>query len=299
MKYIALLFVTVAALTATACSSANESASATHTTFPNENLLLSVEQFASEMLAENTVIIDTRTSDSAFTASRIPGAIYFHSRRDLNDPDAAVEFFMVGPQAFEAMMRELGIHNDSRILLYDEGDNLGSARLFYALEYFGYEGYVALLDGGKKAWVHAEMAVASGTPDEHLMGTFTSRVREDRVCDVRAVMAAAENPNQIVFDVRSADEFDGTDVRAAQGGHIPGAVHLEWREVLQDGDIPFFRSFEEIRDLYASLGITPDKEVIPHCHTNVRGSHAYFTLRLMGYDSVRPYEGSWAEFGNL
>ena len=132
-----------------------------------------------------------------------------------------------------------------------------------------------------------------------MSGTYTANVQEDRVCDVTAVLAAVEDPNTIIFDVRSAEEFEGTDVRAAKGGHIPGAVHLEWKEVLQDGEIPYFRSYEEIRDIYASLGITPDKNVIPHCHTNVRGSHAYFALRLMGYDSVRPYEGSWAEFGNL
>ena len=301
MKFLLLPLLAATLFFTAGCSPSSDSSNGTtdHTTYPNHRLLLSVDQFASEMQLDNTVVIDTRTSDSAFAASRIPGSVHFHSRHDLNDPDAAVQFFMVGPQAFESMMRELGLHNDTRILIYDEGDHLGSARLFYALEYFGHEGYVALLNGGKKAWVAAEMQVSSGTPDERLMGSYTARIQEDRVCDVRTVMAAAENPNQIVFDVRSAEEFDGTDVRAARGGHIPGAVHLEWREVLMDGDIPFFRPYVEIRDLYASLGITPDKEVIPHCHTNVRGSHAYFTLRLMGYDSVRPYEGSWAEFGNL
>jgi len=143
------------------------------------------------------------------------------------------------------------------------------------------------------------MEVTAEQPGTPMSGTYTANVQEDRVCDVTAVLAAVEDPNTIIFDVRSAEEFEGTDVRAAKGGHIPGAVHLEWKEVLQDGEIPYFRSYEEIRDIYASLGITPDKNVIPHCHTNVRGSHAYFALRLMGYDSVRPYEGSWAEFGNL
>ncbi|MGF1669455.1 MAG: sulfurtransferase, partial [Balneolaceae bacterium] len=85
---------------------------------------------------------------------------------------------------------------------------------------------------------------------------------------------------------------------AERSGHIPNAVNLEWNNVLQDGDIPYFKPAQEIQELFASRGITPDKEIIPHCQTNVRGSHAYFTLRLMGYDSVRPYEGSWAEYGN-
>lgn len=295
MKYFSLPLILAAMVIAVACNPAPQGPA----TYPNAHLLLTVDQFAQYAQMDNTVIIDTRTSDSAFAAGHIPGAVHFHSRRDLNDPEAAVEFFMVGPEAFETMMQGLGLSNTSRVLLYDEGDNLGSARLFYALEYFGFTGSVSLLDGGMKAWETSAMQTSTGTTEERLAGTFTSRVQEDRMCDIRVVLAAGENPNQIVFDVRSADEFEGSDVRAARGGHIPGAVHLEWRDVLQDGDIPFFRPYEEIRDLYASLGITPDKEVIPHCHTNVRGSHAYFTLRLMGYDSVRPYEGSWAEFGNL
>lgn len=111
-------------------------------------------------------------------------------------------------------------------------------------------------------------------------------------------MQAAEDPNKVIFDARSAAEFSGDDERAARSGHIPNAVHLEWSEVLLEGDIPYFKPAADIQEMFTSKGITPDKEVIPHCHTNVRGSHAYFTLRLMGYDSVRPYEGSWAEYGN-
>ncbi|MCA1801686.1 MAG: hypothetical protein LC662_04410 [Rhodothermaceae bacterium] len=70
------------------------------------------------------------------------------------------------------------------------------------------------------------------------------------------------------------------------------------RKVLEPEGIPYFLPASAIQHQYDALGITRDKEVIPHCHTNVRGSHAYFTLRLMGYDSVRAYEGSWSEYGN-
>jgi len=277
---------------------ASESTEAGPDTYPNAHLLLSVEEFASAMQNPEVIIIDTRTSDSAFTASRIPGAIHLHSRSALMDREHPVEHFMVGAEAFQTIAQAAGLHNQSRILIYDEGNALGSARLFYALEYFGFEGHASLLNGGFAAWTSAEMTLTSGEAPAPMAGTFTSRIQEDRMCDIRTVIGAVNDPNVIVFDVRSRDEYDGVDVRAAQGGHIPGAVNLEWSDVLEEGDIPFFRSFEEIDALYASLGVTRDKEVIPHCHTNVRGSHAYFTLRLMGFDSVRAYEGSWSEFGN-
>jgi thiosulfate/3-mercaptopyruvate sulfurtransferase len=277
---------------------ASESTKTGPVTYPNASLLLSVEEFAAAIQNPDVIIVDTRTSDSAFTASRIPGAVYLHSRSALMDREHPVEHFMIGAEAFQAIAQSIGLHNQARVLIYDEGNALGSARLFYALEYFGFEGKASILNGGFVAWTAAEMPVASGEAPTPLAGTFASRIQEDRMCDIRTVLGAANDPNVIVFDVRSRDEYDGVDVRAAQGGHIPGAVNLEWSDVLKEGDIPFFRPFEEIEELYASLGVTRDKEVIPHCHTNVRGSHAYFTLRLMGFDSVRAYEGSWSEFGN-
>jgi thiosulfate/3-mercaptopyruvate sulfurtransferase len=50
--------------------------------------------------------------------------------------------------------------------------------------------------------------------------------------------------------------------------------------------------------LYADAGVTPDKQVIPYCATGVRSAVTYFTLRLLGYDDVALYTGSWDEWGN-
>jgi thiosulfate/3-mercaptopyruvate sulfurtransferase len=272
-------------------------------TYPNATLLLSADDFDQAASSENTIIVDTRTSYEAFMAAHIPGAVYFHARRDLEDANHPVRHFLIDAEAFELAMQALGLHNNSRVLIYDEGNALGSARLFYALEYYGHTGPISVLDGGFAGWQAASKPVASveeGEPIEvqSASGTFTSRIQEDRQCDLAYVTGIQPGDNRIIFDVRSAEEFEGTDVRAAEGGHIPGAVNMEWSSVLMDGEVPYFLPFEEIRDLYASLGITPDKEVIPHCHTNVRGSHAYFALRLMGYDEIRPFEGSWSEYGN-
>lgn len=273
-------------------------------TYPNAELLLTAEAFQKEAQLPNTLVIDTRSSFEAWKDGHIPGSVYFHARRDLEDKTHPVEHFLVGPDAFQDHMQALGLNNNTRVLIYDEGNVLGSARLFYALEYFGFEGTVSVLNGGFSAWKAAELPVSTLVEDEPIsvdgaVGTFTSRVQENLQCDLAYVRGVEPGSNRIIFDARSADEYEGTDVRAAKGGHIPGAVNLEWSQVLVEGDVPYIKSFEKIDSLYTSLGITRDKEVIPHCHTNVRGSHAYFTLRLMGFDSIKPYEGSWSEFGNV
>lgn len=271
-------------------------------TYPNAELLLSADGFESELQNSDALIIDARGSFEAYKTGHIPGAVYFHARRDMVDKEHPVENFMVDADMFQDLMQSIGVNNNSRVLIYDEGNSLGSARLFYGLEYYGFEGMVSVLDGGMAAWEAAQKPVVSVELEtleiSTKQGDFVSRKQENKQCDIAYVTGVEPGSNKIIFDVRSADEYEGIDVRADQGGHIPGAVNLEWSKVLVDGDVPYFKSHTDIQAIYDSLGITRDKEVIPHCHTNVRGSHAYFTLRLMGYDSVRPYEGSWSEYGN-
>lgn len=262
------------------------------TDYPNAHLLVDSTELNSMMQQDNIFLIDARaeTGDSL-----IPGAIHFSAIEKLTDPDHPVQSYLIGPEVFEQMMREIGLNNEDRVVIYDEGNALAAARLFYAMDYYGFSN-ASLLNGGIQGWASAYPIVDYSS--ERAPGNFTVEVQDAKFCDLSYVMEASNDPNKIIFDVRSEDEYTGEDERAEQSGHIPNAVHLEWSNVLADDGVPFFKSAQEIQDIYDSLGITRDKEVIPHCHTNVRGSHAYFTLRLMGYDSVRAYEGSWSEYGN-
>lgn len=264
------------------------------TDYPNSHLLLQASDLSTMLASDDIILIDARAEVSD---SIIPGSVHFPAVSELTDPEHPVASFLIGPEIFQEKMRSIGLNNNSRVVIYDAGNSLASARLFYALDYYGFSN-ASLVNGGIEGWLNAGYSVQnmhhSAEP-----GTFRFDVQEAKSCDITYVMEAANDPNKIIFDARSEDEYTGTDVRAERGGHIPNAVNLEWSRVLQPEGTPYFLPAQEIQDIYSSLGITPDKEVIPHCHTNVRGSHAYFTLRLMGYDSVRPYEGSWAEYGNF
>jgi thiosulfate/3-mercaptopyruvate sulfurtransferase len=263
------------------------------TDYPNSHLLLSAEELQEILANEEIILIDAREAKSD---SLIPGATFFSASYELTDRDYPVENYLIGPEVFQEKMRNLGLNNDSDVVIYDDGNNLWAARLFYALDYYGFSN-ARLLNGGLSAWIEAGLPI-SYQYAVHDPGSFRFDVQEGLMCDFDYIIEASNNPNKIIFDARSAGEFSGDDVRAERGGNIPNAVNLEWSSVLEREGVPKFLPAEEIRVMFESLGITPDKEVIPHCHTNVRGSHAYFTLRLMGYDTVRPYEGSWAEYGN-
>ncbi len=263
------------------------------TEYPNSHLLIEADELFSKLQTENVFLIDAReeTGDSL-----LPGAIHFAAIQELVDPDHPVENYLIGPDLFQEKMREIGLHNNHSVVIYDDGNNLAAARLFYALDYYGFQN-ASLLNGGLQAWINEGFPL-SRERLFYIRGTFEVDEQEALMCDFDYIIEAANSPDKIIFDARSAEEYIGEEVRSERGGHIPNAVNIEWRKVLQEEGIPYFLPPEELRKLFAENGITPEKEIIPHCQSNVRGSHAYFTLRLMGYDSVRPYEGSWFEYGN-
>jgi thiosulfate/3-mercaptopyruvate sulfurtransferase len=112
----------------------------------------------------------------------------------------------------------------------------------------------------------------------------------------RDVQGALERPDAVILDARSDGEYCGTAVRAKRGGRVPGAVHVEWtRNLGPDGA---FKPADELREMYESAGVTPDREVLTYCQGGYRAAHAYLALRLLGYPRVRNYVGSWKEWGD-
>lgn len=267
--------------------------------YPNGEVLVGIDDLASLMQNSNVVLVDMR--DDAFMEGHIPGAVWFGGISALVDESNEIDAFLAGPAMFQDMMRMVGVDNDSRIIIYDGGNGLGASRLFYALSLYGHEN-ASVLNGGFAAWKAANMMISSEA-EIPSRGNFTVEYNEERACDISFITNRLDNDNVVILDARAPGEYSGETLRAERGGHIPGAVNLEWRNFVEaNGDlsegIPFFKSAGELRNILAEKGITRDKEVITHCQSNVRGSHAFFTLRLMGYDDVRAYEGSWYEWGN-
>jgi thiosulfate/3-mercaptopyruvate sulfurtransferase len=109
----------------------------------------------------------------------------------------------------------------------------------------------------------------------------------------------------VLVDVRSPQEYTGERTHmpdypqegTLRGGHIPTAVNIPWARAVNEDST--FKSADELRELYAAQGVTPDKEVIAYCRIGERSSHTWFVLTyLLGYPKVRNYDGSWTEWGN-
>ncbi|MBS0337194.1 MAG: sulfurtransferase, partial [Proteobacteria bacterium] len=110
------------------------------------------------------------------------------------------------------------------------------------------------------------------------------------------VHRAIGDAQAVIVDVRRESEHLGTEKRARRAGTVPGAVHIFWRDHLDARGA--FRPADEIRALYASKGVTPDKTVIPFCQGGYRSASTFLALKSLGFPRVRNYVGSWGEWGN-
>jgi len=237
-------------------------------------------------------IVDLRAED-AYRRGHIPGAVHL-SPHQLKDPDN--EVYVIAPDRFARLMGDLGIGNDTTVVGYDDQGGLFAARLWWVLEYYGHA-QAKVLNGGWNKWVQEKRPVTAAVPDPQPVA-FAVKPDPTKLSLVDDLLTDLKRPDVVILDARSPGEYSGFDVRARRGGHIPGAVNREWVRNLTTDAVKTFRPAAELRKLYEAAGVTRDKAVITYCQTGVRAAHAHFTLRLLGYDRVRNYDGSWQEWGN-
>ena len=278
--------------------------------YPNGQFLADVELLSAHLDDPDLRILDIRSAE-AYAAGHIPGAAHLPLSSIVSTVNRIpFEFNQEGVQ--DALSRA-GVQPDMTVVMYDDLGMMNAARLFWTLEYVGHQD-LKVLNGGWNAWV--EQGGEQSTSEPAIEATnYQIQLVPEKLVTAEELLTLLDDPDIIVVDARSPQEYTG-EVRLAQrGGHIPGAVNLvwldvleggdtvyavepDWQEQLQDEDVERLKSAEEIQDMLASLGLQPDKEVITYCQTLWRGAHLYFVLRLMGYDQVRGYDGSWAEWGN-
>ena len=204
----------------------------------------------------NLRIVDCDVRD-AYRRAHIPGAVgvqdnYFKNPDDLR--------FVMTPAQFAAEMSSLGIGDATEVIAYDAG-SVTAGRLWWCLNYYGHT-KVRVLNGGWNLWLQEGRPVNMAVP-KVAPATFTPRVNDSFLATADYLLAALQRPDAVILDVRSDGEWDGTNTRGNQRpGHIPGAVHIEWLNNVTADDVRSFKSADELREMFAAAGITPEKEVI-------------------------------------
>jgi thiosulfate/3-mercaptopyruvate sulfurtransferase len=265
-------------------------------------VLVDAEWVEQHLHDPNVRIIEVDVDTTAYEQGHIPGAVGFNWQKELQDQIVRAP---IGKPQLEDLLSRAGVSNDTTIVLYGDNNNWFAAWALWILKYYGHED-VRLLNGGRVKWLADKREITQKVPSY----PRTNYVAKEPVGEVRAlrdyVLSRLGQSNVALVDVRSPAEYSGQLLAPAnlpqegaqRGGHIPGAANIPWSmAVREDGT---FKSADELRDLYQSKGITPDKEVIAYCRIGERSSHTWFVLRyLLGYSNVRNYDGSWTEWGSL
>ena len=265
-------------------------------------VLVTTEWLAEHLNDEGVVVAEVDENPDLYDEGHIPGSIKLHWRDDLQDP---VERDLVEREVFERLLGERGISNETALVLYGDRNNWFAAYAYWYLKIYGHED-VRILDGGRQKWIdegrELTTDVASPQPARYQAKERDGSIRAFRDA-VREGIGAGE---KALIDVRSPQEYAGDLIAppgyeqegAQRGGHIPTAQSIPWAQAVRDDGT--FKPADELRELYQDKGVGPEKEVTAYCRIGERSAHTWFVLReLLGYETVKNYDGSWTEWGNL
>ncbi len=249
---------------------------------------------------DGVVVLESDEDVLLYATGHIPGALKLDWHVDLNDP--VTRDYVDGSQ-FAKVLGERGIGRQTTVVIYGDKSNWWAAYALWVFSLFGHAD-VRLLDGGRAKWVAEGRDLTRDVPDT-VATDYPVVERND--APIRAfkddVLAHLGKP---LVDVRSPGEFSGELLHmpdypqegAMRGGHIPGAASVPWARAANDDAT--FRSRAELEQIYLTeQGLSTDDDVVAYCRIGERSSHTWFVLtHLLGFDSVRNYDGSWTEWGN-
>jgi thiosulfate/3-mercaptopyruvate sulfurtransferase len=291
MRRLTLLSLVVAA----ACSGGDTQATASAPTEYASDVLVDSDWLQARVGDATVRVVEVGGSPRDYAAGHIPGSVFL-AMGSLSNPDDPIQGQIATREQVSAALAGIGLERAQTVVLVDRQNNLQAARAYWVLKYYQHP-EVHVFNGGVPKWT-ADGGAIDAEAVQMAASQYTAGPADETIRTTwQYVVDHVEDPQTLICDVRSPDEFLGRDVRAARGGHVPGSVNLEWTVAVQpDGT---FKSAADLFALYSRAGFTPDKQIITYCQSGVRGAHTWFVLyELLGYPSVRNYDGSWNEYGN-
>jgi thiosulfate/3-mercaptopyruvate sulfurtransferase len=274
--------------------------------FPNGQLLVETQEVERHLGNPDLRLVDLRAQGpygyEEYAFGHIPGAVYLNWQ-DIDDLKSNQKGLPMDQAKAEALFSRLGIDENTEVIAYDDSGGLFAARLFFVLEFFGHT-KVAILNGGISKWMNEDRDLGDEDP-KITPKKFVARSNPNLIATAEWVKDNLKNPAVCMVDARSPLEFQGKrtdpgrikDSDIKRGGRVPGAVLINWVDTINREDHTF-KSTAELREIFEEAGATKDREIVTYCRTGVRAAHNYFVARLLGYEKVRNYDGSWIDWGN-
>lgn len=270
--------------------------------YHDADVLVSTDWVAEHLDDPNVRIVESNEDPLVYPSGHLAGAVEVDWTRDLNDP---IQRDYLGAEAFAELAGRIGVTPETTVVFYGDKNNWWAAYAYWVFQLFGHT-KARLMDGGRLKWEQEGRDLTRDAP-QIASADYPTPVRDDApVRAFRADVLEHVDAGRRLVDVRSPEEFSGERMHmpdypnegALRGGHIPGAASIPWaRAVNEDGT---FKTAEELEAIYGGEAkLNRDEDVVVYCRIGERSSHSWFVLKyLLGYPSVRNYDGSWTEWGN-
>jgi len=264
--------------------------------------LVETEWVAEHLNDPGVRLVESDEDYLLYATGHIPGAVQVDWFTTLQHP---LRRDFITKDEFERLCSQLGIANDTTVVFYGDKSNWFATYALWLFRYYGHE-HLKIMNGGRTKWTLENRPLTREVPS-YPPTTYKAKGPDPAIRAFREHVMEHVQQKKALVDVRSPKEYTGELIHmpnypqegAQRGGHIPGAVNIPWSMAVNEADSTF-KPADELRKLYQSHGITPDKEIIAYCRIGERSSHTWFVLTyLLGYPRVRNYDGSWTEWGNL
>ena len=237
-----------------------------------QQMLVTTEWLAKNLQQPKLVLVHVARGRKNYDAGHIPGA-RFLDYSELITTRSGVINELPPIEKLQQLFANLGVNDDSRVMLLCEGQGIMAARTYWTLDYLGFGEQAALLDGSWEKWKAEKRELATTAP-EIKVGNFTPRlnpkvmVAREAVRDVSWLTVNSETNDTVLLDARQAEVYTGESKNnnLPLNGHIPGAGNVYWMNTLTSKDLPTLKPIAELQKMYADAGIEPGKKVTvpPH-----------------------------------
>jgi len=206
---------------------------------------------------------------------------------------------------FEAVCSNLGITNDTTVVFYGDKSNWFACYALWLFQYYGHQN-VKIMNGGRLKWEQEKRPLVKEVPAFD-RSSYSAKEPDKSIRAFRNDVFKQLEAKQPLVDVRSQKEYSGELLHmpnypqegATRGGHIPTAVSIPWATAVNELDSTF-KTSDELREIYEGKNIKAEGDIIAYCRIGERSSLTWFVLKyLLGYPTVKNYDGSWTEWGNL
>ena len=257
-------------------------------------VLVSVDWLAEHLRDSTIILLHVGMPTARAFDEFIPGARFLNYQEIVQVRDSLIVEMPLIEELIEPF-QVAGVSDGVMVILYGSPAHL-PARAYVALDYLGHGAQAAVLDGGLEAWKAAGHPVEA-IPVQGPRGLLTPLVRDDVLVSAEWIEERLYDSSIALIDSRPEGEYNGNIPARIGGraGHIPGASHLYWEDLLVASGNPVLRDFTDVQLQFLEAGADYGAIVVNYCFVGMRASYTYLIAKHLGYDA-RLYDGSWNEW---